>query len=163
MIDLEDNYDISSFKMYDCKTLVPQDPNVDHYKISVSADTPDLSKITPAGDQNTCWTTVVERYDTQSENIKEDKLDTSVSARYVKFELPRVKKDGKEYNTTTHRIYALDVFGKKSDSSGTETIVAESVETPAEYFDLQGRKVNQPQTGVYVSRQGSKVSKVFVK
>lgn len=163
VIDLEDNYDISSFKMYDCKTLVPQDPNVDHYKISVSADTPDLSKITPTGDRNTCWTTVVERYDNESENIKEDKLETPVRARYVKFELPRVTKDGKEYNTTTHRIYALDVFGEKSDNTGAETVAVENAEASAEYFDLQGRKVNQPQTGVYVSRQGSKVSKILVK
>ncbi len=163
VIDLEDNYDISSFKMYDCKTLVPQDPNVDHYKISVATEEPVVSKILPTGDANTCWTTVVERFDTQDINIKEDVLDAPVKARYVKLELPRVTKDGKEYNTTTHRIYAFDVFGEKSDNSGVETIAVDDTDAPTEYYDLHGRRVNHPQSGVYVSRQGSTTTKVFVK
>ena len=32
---------------------------------------------------------------------------------------------------------------------------------PAEYFDLQGRKIANPEKGLYIVRQGNKVSKVI--
>ena len=96
--------------MYDCKTLEPDD-NVTHYQIAVSTELPDLSKITPKGDENTCWNVVVDKADGESRTIKEDMLGTPVKARYVKLSVPRTSE---EMNAHTSRIYAFDVLGKKT-------------------------------------------------
>nr|WP_304644392.1 discoidin domain-containing protein [uncultured Muribaculum sp.] len=164
VIDLEDDFDISSFKINDCKLHEGGSPNTNHYKISVSSEAPDLSLISPIGDSNTCWTTVVEKYDTEDKTIKEDVLEAPVMGRYVKLELPRVKKDGKEYNTDIHRIYTFDVFGQKRNTAGVANVTSDDdTEAPVLYYDLQGRPVKEPKAGFYIRTQGSKVSKVLVK
>ena len=45
-------------------------------------------------------------------------------------------------------------------SVGVEAILDNEVEAPAEYFNLQGIRVAEPANGLYIVRQGSKVSKV---
>lgn len=48
--------------------------------------------------------------------------------------------------------------------TGIEGIGAEAgADAPAEYYDLQGRRVATPVSGLYIRRTGSKVEKVFVK
>ena len=48
--------------------------------------------------------------------------------------------------------------------TGIEGIGAEAgADAPAEYYDLQGRRVANPVSGLYIRRTGSKVEKVFVK
>lgn len=44
---------------------------------------------------------------------------------------------------------------------GVDSIILEQVKT--EYFDLQGRKVNNPSSGIYIVKSGKTVKKVFVK
>lgn len=56
-------------------------------------------------------------------------------------------------------------IGKLSTSGGVENVnaaVAES-DVPVEYYNLQGVRVDNPQPGIYIRRQGSKVSKVLLK
>ena len=36
-------------------------------------------------------------------------------------------------------------------------------EAPAEYYNLQGIKVNNPNGGIFIKKQGNKVSKVVLK
>ena len=121
VIDLEDEYNIHSFSMYDCKNLEPDD-NVTHYQIAVSTEAPDLSKITPKGDENTCWQVVVDKADGKDRNTKEDNLDTPVKARYVKLTVPRTAED---MNAHTSRIYAFDVKGEKT-TDGVADVAVES-------------------------------------
>lgn len=54
-----------------------------------------------------------------------------------------------------------EVVGVKyvSTSTGLAAIAADA-DAPAEYYDLQGRRVANPSAGLYIVRQGSKVSKV---
>ena len=54
-----------------------------------------------------------------------------------------------------------EVVGVKyvSASTGLAAIAADA-DAPAEYYDLQGRRVANPSAGLYIVRQGSKVSKV---
>lgn len=47
------------------------------------------------------------------------------------------------------------------DVTGVDEI--ETLETEAEYYDLQGRKVLNPEKGIYIKRQGEKASKVVIK
>lgn len=163
VIDLEDNFDISGFRILDCKQHEPESPNTEHYKISVATEAPNLSLISPVGDSNACWTPVVTKFD-DTETNKEDNLESPVEGRYVKLEVPRVIENGKEYNTDTHRIYAFDVYGEKNNIiTGVGSISVDEAAAPVKYFDLMGRPVNESKTGIYVKVQGSKTTKVFLK
>lgn len=47
--------------------------------------------------------------------------------------------------------------------SGVEAVVAEDADAAVEYFNLQGVRVNAEQPGLYIRRQGNKVSKVVIR
>lgn len=57
-------------------------------------------------------------------------------------------------------LSAITVKFTEGDS-GVDNIAAENA--PAEYFNLQGVRVANPENGLYIVRQGSKVSKQLVK
>ena len=60
--------------------------------------------------------------------------------------------------------FAVEPQGGEVD--GVENIVVEEmedVEAPVEYYNLQGVKVAEPSNGIFIKRQGKKVSKVYVK
>ena len=60
--------------------------------------------------------------------------------------------------------FAVEAQGGEVD--GVENIVVEEmedVEAPVEYYNLQGVKVAEPSNGIFIKRQGKKVSKVYVK
>jgi hypothetical protein len=42
-------------------------------------------------------------------------------------------------------------------------VAEEESEAPVEYYNLQGVRVANPQSGLYIKRQGSKATKVLVK
>ncbi len=48
-------------------------------------------------------------------------------------------------------------------NTGVDAIAADDANAPVEYFNLQGVRVDNPANGLYITRQGSKVSKVVVK
>lgn len=65
--------------------------------------------------------------------------------------------------STANRWYLDNIkVTAKSEGSAVESIVAEE-NAPAEYFNLQGVRVANPESGLYIVRKGSKVSKVLVK
>lgn len=47
--------------------------------------------------------------------------------------------------------------------SGVEAVVAEDADAAVEYFNLQGVRVDAEQPGLYIRRQGNKVSKVVIR
>ncbi|MBD5233194.1 MAG: hypothetical protein HDS65_03340 [Bacteroidales bacterium] len=51
----------------------------------------------------------------------------------------------------------------KDENSGVADITVEAGEGTAEYFNLQGMKVENPANGIYIRRQGKSVEKVLVK
>lgn len=61
--------------------------------------------------------------------------------------------------------YELDADGQLVPYygvSGVENVEADDQSAPVEYFNLQGVRVQQPENGVYIRRQGGKVSKVHI-
>ena len=46
--------------------------------------------------------------------------------------------------------------------SGIESVELEEVEAPVEYYNLQGVRVQNPENGLYIKRQGNKVTKVIL-
>jgi hypothetical protein len=47
--------------------------------------------------------------------------------------------------------------------AGIEGVAADSQEAPVEYYNLQGVRVSNPGTGLYIRRQGTKVEKVAIR
>ena len=56
----------------------------------------------------------------------------------------------------------LSIYIPSATSAITE-IEAADENIPVEYFNLQGIRVANPENGLYIRRQGNKVSKVLVK
>ena len=56
-------------------------------------------------------------------------------------------------------MYTLEVPG---DLTGIESVGAEDVEAPVEYYNLQGVKVANPAKGLYIKKQGKKTTKVIL-
>ncbi len=68
---------------------------------------------------------------------------------------------------TSTKTYTVTVdWNDKSvmvtEPSGVENIVADN-DAPVEYFTLQGIPVSEPGSGLYIRRQGSQVSKVYIR
>ncbi len=55
-----------------------------------------------------------------------------------------------------------NVYSDYAEYSSVESIIADD-NAPVEYFNLQGMRVENPTSGIYIRRQGSDVKKVMVK
>ena len=126
IIDLEDEYMVSGFHLYDCRTLEP-DVNVSDYQIYVSDTAPDLGLISVTGDSNTCWELAVDKKGQANVNIKKVTLDNAVKARYVKLVVPHTTPT---QNAQTTKLYAFDVLGT-SCTSGIGHATAPTLALPA--------------------------------
>ncbi|MDE7407139.1 MAG: chitobiase/beta-hexosaminidase C-terminal domain-containing protein, partial [Muribaculaceae bacterium] len=65
---------------------------------------------------------------------------------------------GKRYMS---RLYIL----AEGSTTGIDSVEADIVDenAPVEYYNIQGVRVANPQNGIFIKRQGSKVTKVYVK
>lgn len=54
------------------------------------------------------------------------------------------------------------VFDGQLEAAGVENVVVDE-NAPVEYYNLNGIRVANPENGIYIRRQGNKVSKVLVK
>ena len=70
-----------------------------------------------------------------------------------------VKVVQKSYTSGEFKLTALKISNE--DLSGIDVIDAD-VDTPAEYYNLQGIRVANPGPGLYIVRQGGKTSKVLI-
>ena len=95
IIDLEDEYYIKSFKMYDSN-------NVSGYNVYVNTVKSDLNQIEEVLDDNTSWQQVVAGEINQTTKEKQVK---DVKARYVKLEIPQENIIGNEVAITEFEIY----------------------------------------------------------
>lgn len=97
---------------------------------------------------------------TGTNTITIDKTIADHKNRHYKFTAFH-KDDTALANELNHVNFFIDGDGTLT---GIEGIGAEAgADAPAEYYDLQGRRVANPVSGLYIRRTGSKVEKVFVK
>lgn len=97
---------------------------------------------------------------TGTNTITIDKTIADHQNRHYKFTAFH-KDDTALANELNHVNFLIDADGTLT---GIEGIGAEAgADAPAEYYDLQGRRVATPVCGLYIRRTGSKVEKVFVK
>lgn len=66
------------------------------------------------------------------------------------------------YRNGTNRLTSTAKSFTVGKLSGISEIGAEAAEAPVEYFNLQGIKVTDPQGGLYIRRQGTKTTKVYI-
>ncbi len=58
----------------------------------------------------------------------------------------------------------IRISNKKLETSGvSEVVVEEDSNAPVEFYNLQGVRVYNPENGLYIRRQGNRVSKCYVK
>lgn len=55
------------------------------------------------------------------------------------------------------------IFTGDVNPGSVQGIAADDTDAPREYFDLQGRPVANPANGLYIVRQGSKVTKQYIR
>lgn len=97
---------------------------------------------------------------TGTNTITIDKTIADHKNRHYKFTAFH-KDDTELANELNHVNFIIDSNGTLT---GIEGIAAEAgADAPAEYYDLQGRRVANPVAGLYLRRTGSKVEKVLVK
>ncbi len=120
IIDLENNYEVEKFVLYDAKNFTSESSNIDGYNIYVSTTAPDLNLISKTEDKNTIWTKVVNTKGRRNDNVKTD-IITPITARYVKLEIPR------SYTSSAVRLYQFEVH-KKESSSGIAQVSTDNVE-----------------------------------
>lgn len=89
-------------------------------------------------------------------------------------ELGTVSADGKTLTVTGDGTYRLEAkvggmkcyiavrAGNYTANSGVEGVEVADADAPVEYYNLQGIRVENPQSGVYIRRQGSKASKIIL-
>ena len=46
--------------------------------------------------------------------------------------------------------------------AGAANIESDMTDVPTEYYNLQGIRIDRPETGIYIRRQGQNVTKVIV-
>jgi len=83
--------------------------------------------------------------------------ETRITIRNIDEQWPGNKAD----DTDKSRWFIDNIKLSSSNSSGVEGIIADN-EAPVEYFNLQGMRVANPGTGLYIRRQGNEVKKVFM-
>jgi hypothetical protein len=54
-------------------------------------------------------------------------------------------------------------FSAEGTITGVEGVAADAIAAPVEYFNLQGQRVANPTQGIFIRRQGNKVTKVVVR
>ena len=54
-------------------------------------------------------------------------------------------------------------FSKQGLITGIEAIETDAIDADAEYYNLQGVKIVNPTSGIYIRRQGTKIDKVIIK
>ncbi|MDL2257016.1 discoidin domain-containing protein [Bacteroidales bacterium OttesenSCG-928-I14] len=120
--DLEGQYDMSEFKVYDRSAFGDEttDSNIYGCNIYVSETAPDMSLISGLEDLNTNWTQVADIEDALDIDIKEVKLSTPVKGRFVKLEIPYMKIPADE----AVRLYQFEVYGTESAVPANDATLA---------------------------------------
>ena len=70
---------------------------------------------------------------------------------------------GDEAGTTFSNFYDIMFSFTDPTYDSIKSIATDDENAPVEYFNLQGMRIDNPENGIFIRRQGSKTSKVMVK
>lgn len=140
VVDLEDNYAISGFKLYDAKSVDSKSENINGYKVSVSQNLGDWKVITDVNDKG-------------DENIKEETVSPAEVARYVKLEIPADRMGASK----TLNLYEFSIYG---------TLNVQSDDASLKVLQVEGKILNpafEAERTVYQVNVAKEVETVTIK
>lgn len=112
-------------------------------------------EFTPGSDKGNWGLQLVsDQKGTFTEKVWNATTDDEVNS--VKFEVPS---DG---TNTYIKVISVECTKIPSVPSGVSDMEATDENAPVEYYNLQGLRVLNPENGIYIRRQGSKVTKVIM-
>ena len=123
VIDLENEYEIEKFVLYDAGNFEAVSNNIDGYNIYVATTAPEMNLISKTEDKNTVWTKVANTKGRRNDNIKTD-IIAPVAARYVKLEIPRSRTSG------AVALYEFEIYKKDNASGVAEKTINDIQITP---------------------------------
>ena len=62
-----------------------------------------------------------------------------------------------------YAVYELYLEPIEVGAAGVKNVEVNDADAPVVYYDLQGRKINNPSNGLFIRKQGSKATKVIIK
>jgi len=152
LIDLEKSYDVKRLQLYDAKSMDASATNMDAYQVFLSDECPDLSLISPWGDENECWTKVADKKNVGASSKKLLVLSTPARCRFVKLVFPRTSESMNA--AAAPALYALQVYGTEAET--TDALANHKSQftdqNGEDGYDLVGRKHNLTSAthGIYV-------------
>ncbi len=66
------------------------------------------------------------------------------------------------FTNSTGAVFKMS-FNKNTLTAGVDEVITDTDNAPVEYYNIQGIKVENPANGLYIKRQGDKVTKVIVR
>lgn len=86
----------------------------------------------------------------------------SIDGDNISFHLESIRLDGytNTYAPENDNYFVFNLSGK---SNINDILTNEDYDSPIEYYDLQGKKVINPTSGIYIRKQGHKTSKIIIK
>ncbi len=109
-------------------------------------------------------------YSLNGEGLVNDELVDANATEYTLPAVPQVRTFANARNMFVTAVYAdgeaepSNTVNVDDATSGVEGVAADSdADAPIEYFNLQGVRVDNPGHGIYIRRQGNKVSKTSVR
>ncbi len=57
---------------------------------------------------------------------------------------------------------AMTINVEKGDATGVNTVMNDNSDAPVDFYDLMGRKIQNPEKGIYIRVQGGTAKKVFI-
>lgn len=70
--------------------------------------------------------------------------------------------DDYTFRTNNYNLYKVRVLYWGGEAAGVESVAADNGNTPAEYFNLQGIRVENPSAGIYIRRHNGKSEKILI-
>lgn len=114
-------------------------------------------------DSNNLWYNSAADYLKDKNNIKKAVFTVGDDGKLA-ISMKKESKAGQQ-NRFAFKSFILTYHGTNSSLSGLENIAVEAIDTtaPAEYYNLHGIRVANPTPGIYLIRQGTKVTKQLLR
>lgn len=83
--------------------------------------------------------------------------------RYVTLRTTKALNTGWGIKVRDLKVYGTELNPTHVSTGVEDVIVEDNADAPVEYYNLNGQRVENPAAGLYIRRQGNKVTKVLVK
>lgn len=130
-------------------------------KIANEAITKHHSFTIPEADKDHVFSAIVTAADAAPEALADETQDNNEDAR-PQIAVPTGKILLGFCNDGGGKITLKAFSIKEHVTLGIDAVETEAAEAPAEYYNLQGIRVDNPRSGIYILRQGNKATKVIL-